>query len=322
MQPLIKIERLKKYFSLETGFLRKRKYVRAIDDVDLNIYKSEILGLVGESGSGKTTFGKCILRLILPTSGSIMYEGNVDLLNLPKSQTKKYRRIMQIVYQDPFNSLNPRKKIASIIGGPMRLHGKTDKRQIRNRTVKLLNDVSLNEASLYRYPHEFSGGQRQRIAIARALALNPRFIVFDEPTSALDVSVQAQILNLLKKIRKTKNITYLFISHNVSVINFLCDRVAVMYCGKIVEIGPKMTIFNNPRHRYTQKLLQAVLSLNPEMRNKGQVTEGEVPNPANPPRGCRFNTRCDLGIVKCFKVIPDLKYSNPEHQVACHLIES
>ena len=227
---------------------------------------------------------------------------------------------MQIVFQDPFNSLNPRKNVLSIIGGPMLLHIESDRHRVRSKTVQLLNDVGLDETSLFCFPHEFSGGQRQRIAIARALALNPKFIVLDEPTSALDVSVQAQILNLLKKLQEAKNLAYLFISHDIRVVNFLCDRVAVMYCGKIVEIGPKNVIFEKPCHRYTQKLLEAVLSLDPEMRGKSQVTEGEVPDPASPPFGCRFNTRCDRAIDICGRKEPALEYLNPDHQVACHLV--
>ncbi len=317
---LVEIQGLKKYFVAEGGLFANPTYIRAVDSVDLRIEENEILGVVGESGSGKTTLGRCILRLIPPTSGRILFGQDADLLKLSGTETKKYRKYMQIVFQDPFSSLNPRKKVLEIIGGPMYLHGESDRKGLKQKVIQLLRDVGLDESSIYRYPHEFSGGQRQRIAIARALAVNPRFIVLDEPTSALDVSVQAQILNLLKKLKEERNLTYLFISHNVNVINFMCGRVAVMYCGKVMEIGPKDAIFNNPRHIYTQRLLQAVLSINPEARRKGVVTKGEVPDPANPPAGCRFNPRCDQALKKCLDEEPPLQFIDEAHQVACHLV--
>jgi len=260
------------------------------------------------------------LRLIPCTDGRILFNQQVDLLKLPRGEMREYRKQMQIVFQDPFSSLNPRKKVLDIVGGPMCLHRETNRKAVKSKVGNLLMDVGLDEPSLHRYPHEFSGGQRQRIAIARALAVNPRFIVLDEPTSALDVSVQAQILNLLKKLKEERKLTYLFISHNINVINFMCDRVVVMYCGKIVEIGPKTVILKDPQHIYTQRLLQAVLSTNPEERGKGVVTEGEVPNPADPPAGCRFNTRCDQALKKCFDEEPPLQFIDEEHQVACHLV--
>lgn len=316
---LIEIQDLKKYFPLQKSLLGKQAYVRAIDDVDLTIRRNEILGVVGESGSGKTTLGRCIWGLIPCTDGRILFDQQVDLVKLSGKETRGYRKQIQIVFQDPFSSLNPRKKILDIIGGPMILHGESDGKKMRYKTVELLCSVGLDESYLYRYPHELSGGQRQRIAIARALSVNPVFIVLDEPTSALDISVQAQILNLLKRLKEERDLTYLFISHNINVVNFLCDRIAVMYCGKIVEIGPKNAIFKFPRHIYTKKLLQAVLSTNSQKRGKGVVIEGEVPNPANPPIGCRFNTRCDQAISTCFVKEPTLRFVNEEHQVMCHL---
>lgn len=353
---LIETRRLKKYFPIRGGLLKKQlASVKAVDDVSLYIKKGETLGLVGESGCGKTTMGRCILLLTPPTAGHVYYkmppeererlielESQIDdngksekaLAEIEKI-AKKYaldmkdpeslrllRKEMQIVFQDPFSSLNPRMLIKDIVGEPLLVHGITKGEDLRQRVTAMLERVGLNPEHLYRYPHEFSGGQRQRIGIARALALNPEFIVLDEPTSALDVSVQAQILNLLNDLQSEFDLTYLFISHDLSTIRYMCDRINVMYLGKIVESAPKHELFENPKHPYTQALLSVIPVPDPSLKRDRIVLAGDVPSPANPPKGCRFHTRCRYREAICEIVEPPLVNVGGEHFVACHLVKA
>ncbi|MDM7274649.1 MAG: ABC transporter ATP-binding protein [Thermoprotei archaeon] len=317
-QPLVEVLNLKKYFPVR-GLIFTRGYVKAVDGVSFSIPKSKTLGLVGESGSGKTTVGRLILRLIEPTGGSIYFDGR-DILKLSGRGLKAFRRRAQIVFQDPYMSLNPRMTVFDIVYEPLRVHGiKVENPQ--EYVLKLLYQVGLNETHLFRYPHEFSGGQRQRIAIARALALNPEFMVLDEPTSMLDVSVQAQILNLLKEIQAKYNLTFLFISHDLGVVRYMSDYMAVMYLGKIVEIGPSDKVFENPAHPYTKALLSAIPIPDPEVaRTRSRLTiKGEPPSPLNPPRGCRFHPRCPFYMEKCGLEEPPLIEVEKGHWSACWL---
>ncbi|MEM2223391.1 MAG: ABC transporter ATP-binding protein [Acidilobaceae archaeon] len=317
-QPLVEVVNLKKYFPVR-GLIFTRGYVKAVDDISFSIPKGKTLGLVGESGSGKTTVGRLILRLIEPTSGSICFNGR-DIVKLSGGELKAFRRKAQIVFQDPYLSLNPRMTVFDIIYEPLRVHRiKIDNPQ--EYILKLLYQVGLNETHLFRYPHEFSGGQRQRIAIARALSLNPQFMVLDEPTSMLDVSVQAQILNLLKEIQTKYNLTYLFISHDLGVVRYMSDYIAVMYLGKILEIGPSDKVFENPQHPYTKALLTAIPIPNPEIaRTRSRLTiKGEPPSSINPPKGCRFNPRCPFYMEKCNIKEPSLTEIEKGHWTACHL---
>lgn len=313
---LVEIKRLKKYFPLKSGISRRTKeWVHAVDDVDLVINKGETFGLVGESGCGKSTLGRTILFLHKPTEGEIWFEGT--LLNEPT--IKAVRSRMQIVFQDPFGSLNPRMTVSDIIGRPMEIHGIRTVEERRKRTVALLNEVGLNPDHANRYPHEFSGGQRQRIAVARALSLNPSFIILDEPTSALDVSVQAQILNLFKDLQEKLGLTYLFISHNLNVINHVSDRIAVMYLGKIVEKAPTTALFLKQAHPYTQALFSAIPIPDPKLKREKIVLPGDIPNPTNPPSGCRFHPRCPVAIPKCSVEEPAWREISSRHWTACHL---
>jgi oligopeptide/dipeptide ABC transporter ATP-binding protein len=318
-ETLFKAEGLKKYFPIKGSFFRTVGWVRAVDGVNFEVKTGEIFGLVGESGCGKTTLARLMLRLIEPTGGKIIFEG-VNLCALTRAQMRKMRRHMQIIFQDPYSSLNPRMIVKDILSEPLQTHVKLEKHQREERISELLELVGLSAEHKYRYPHEFSGGQRQRIAIARALSLNPKFLVLDEPTSALDVSVQAQILNLLMDLQEKLGLTYVFISHNINVIQHLSDRIAVMYLGKIVEISNAEEIFLKQAHPYTQALLAAVPIPDPKMRREGITLKGEVPSPANPPSGCRFHTRCVLkkGDI-CEKEEPPLIDIGHGHLVACHL---
>ena len=319
---LIDVKRLVKYFPITAGVIkRKTADVKAVDDISFFIKKGETLGLVGESGCGKTTTGHCILQLHTPTSGQVLFEGQ-DLVQMKGERLRKMRRHMQLIFQDPFASLDPRMTAGDIVGEPLLVHQLDSGRQYRQQVDELLRMVELEPYMATRYPHEFSGGQRQRIGIARALAVRPAFIVCDEPVSALDVSIQAQIITLLMKLREELNLTYLFIAHDLSVVRNISDRVAVMYLGKIVEITSSDELYSNPLHPYTISLLSAVPIPDPvvDRTRKRIVLTGDVPSPINPPSGCTFHPRCYQAIDICRKQKPELKNHGGEHWASCHLI--
>ena len=310
---------LRKWFLIPGGlFGRRRSYVRAVNDVSFEVNRGETFGLVGESGSGKTTIGRCVLRLIEPTSGQILVQGN-DITRLRGSDLKPYRRKMQIIFQDPYASLDPRQTIKSALIEAMRSSGvANDSGQALNNAKELIRKVGLNEDHLYRFPHEFSGGQRQRIAIARALATEPEFLVLDEPTSFLDVSVQAQILNLLKDLQREMRLTFLFISHNLSVIAHMSNRVGVLYLGKLMELARTDEVYSAPRHPYTHALIQAIPIADPNLRRKRQLLTGEVPSLLELPTGCVFHDRCPYATQKCREEEPELAELWEGHMVSCH----
>ncbi|MEE8319711.1 MAG: oligopeptide/dipeptide ABC transporter ATP-binding protein [bacterium] len=316
--PLLKVKHLTKIFPVKGGTFGKIVGgVRAVDDVSFQVRTGEVFGLVGESGCGKTTLGRMILRLTAPTSGRVIFD-NVDISELSRQKLRPYRHRMQIIFQDPFGSLNPRKTVGAIVGEPLRLSGMSAGK-VKVNVEEMLATVGLPVDSYSRYPHEFSGGQRQRLGIARALSLRPDFLLADEPVSALDVSIQAQILNLLMTLKEQFNLTMLFISHDLRVIRSLCDRVAVMYLGRLVEEGPVEDVYTNPVHPYTEALVGAIPELDPDMRKKDQEPAGEVPSPIEPPPGCHFHPRCPLVIDRCSVEVPELSYRNKDRRARCHV---
>jgi len=318
--PLLQTRDLVKYYPIRGGvFLKEIEVVKAVDHVSLTIESGETLGLVGESGCGKSTFGMTVLRLEEPTSGEILFEGE-SILSLEPEQLRALRKKMQIIFQDPFSSLNPRKTVSQIIGEPLLIHGVKNRHERNERVVDLLNVVGLRKEHMRRYPHQFSGGQRQRIGVARALALNPKLIICDEAVSALDVSIQSQVINLLKDLQEKFGLTYLFISHDLSVVKHVSNRVAVMYLGKIVELAESEALYQNPLHPYTQALLSAYPIPDPEIKRKRIILKGDVPSPINPPSGCRFHTRCLYAREICSQKEPELKEENTGHKAACFFI--
>lgn len=319
---LVQVRGLKKYFPITQGIIFQRKVadVKAVDGLDFEIQKGETLGLVGESGCGKSTTGRSILQLYRPTAGQVIFQSK-DLVKQQGEDLRKMRRNMQMIFQDPYASLNPRMTVGDIIGEPLEVHNIAKGKEKKARVQELLQVVGLNPYFVNRYPHEFSGGQRQRIGIARALAVNPDFIVCDEPISALDVSIQAQIINLLEELQGKFNLTYLFIAHDLSVVRHISDRIAVMYLGKIVELTDRTTLYANPLHPYTKALLSAVPIPDPVVEEKRErvILTGDVPSPVRPPSGCRFHTRCPIAVDKCKVDDPVFRNTGGDHWVACHL---
>jgi oligopeptide transport system ATP-binding protein len=321
----IRVENLTKHFPITRGIVFQRQIgaVQAVDNVSFSIRRGETLGLVGESGCGKSTTGRTILQLYQPTSGKVFYDGQ-NLAELKEDQMRRHRRDLQIIFQDPYASLNPRMTVGSIIAEPLEVHRIGTARERRERVKDLLKLVGLNPYFINRYPHEFSGGQRQRIGVARALALQPSFIVCDEPIAALDVSIQAQVVNLLEELQDKFGLTYLFIAHDLSMVRHIADRTAVMYLGKIVELAERDELYGNPQHPYAKALLSAVPIPNPakerEREKKRVILEGDVPSPANPPSGCRFHTRCPIAVQRCQEEEPEWRDLGGDHWVACHLV--
>lgn len=318
---ILVVRNLKKYYPISKFSLKKnRAYVKAVDDISFTIKRGTTMGLVGESGCGKTTVGRTILRLHDVTSGQVLFD-NQDLAKVPSGQLRKMRPQMQMIFQDPYSSLSPRLPVGEIIGEAVKQHNIVPKSQYRSYIFKIMRDCGLQPHYFYRYPHEFSGGQRQRISIARAVALNPKFIICDEPLSALDVSIQAQIINLMKDLQEKYGYTYLFISHDLSVVKYLSQTIGVMYLGSMVETGGKTEIFANPMHPYSKALLSAVPVSNPDVKMNRIILKGDIPSPVNPPSGCKFRTRCPNVMPICSEVVPVLKEYNKNHFVACHLYD-
>ncbi|MEP7031199.1 MAG: dipeptide ABC transporter ATP-binding protein [Pseudolabrys sp.] len=316
---VLEVSDLKKHFPIQTGFLRRAAgTVFAVDGVSFSINAGETLGLVGESGCGKSTVGRTILRLIEPTGGAIKIDGR-DITKLSKTELRPYRRQMQIIFQDPFSSLDPRMSAGDIVAEPMRVHRTAKGADIKEKVAALFDRVGLRKAQMDAFPHQFSGGQRQRIGIARALALQPKLIVGDEPVSALDVSIQAQVLNLMIDLQREMGLAYLFISHNLAVVEHISHRIAVMYLGRIVEYTDKRTLFKSPQHPYTESLLLAVPVPDPRVKRQKRVLQGDVPSPINPPSGCHFHTRCPYAVERCKVETPLLREVKPGQMVACHL---
>ena len=319
---LLDVQNLKKYFAVRGGILQRvQGWVKAVDDVSFHIYEGETLGLVGESGCGKTTVGRTVLRLIPATSGHVIFDG-LDLFGLPASEVKRTRRGMQIIFQDPYSSLDPRMPVGESIAEGLRIHTDFKGQERYDVVVEMLNRVGMRADYARRYPHEFSGGQRQRIGIARALALQPKFIVCDEPVSALDVSIQAQVLSILKDLQSEFDLTYLFIAHNLSVVEHFSNRVGVMYLGKMVEMATREDLYRDPLHPYTQALMSAIPIPDPTYKRQRIILQGDVPSPFNPPPGCRFHTRCPLAFDKCSQEEPPFKDYGAEHYAACWLLET
>ena len=316
---LLEVQKVKKEFVTSKSLTGKPlKIVHAVDSVDLTIYEGETIGVVGESGCGKSTLGRCILQLIRPTAGNVLYRGE-DITKLNKEQMRQMRRKMQLIFQDPYASLNPRMTVLELIMAPLEAFGIGTMEERVQRVKEIMELVGMPENMMNRYPHEFSGGQRQRIVIARALVLNPEFVVRDEPVSALDVSVRAQVLNLIQELKKKKHLTYMFISHDLSVVKYISDRIAVMYLGRIVEIAEKNELYNNPQHPYTKALLSAIPIPDVDNKMKREILTGDVPSPLNPPSGCYFHTRCKYATERCKTECPVLHDVGNGHMVACHL---
>lgn len=322
-EPLIEVKNLKKYYGDNPSyslFKRNKEFVRAVDGVSFTISRGETFGLVGESGSGKSTIGKSILRLTDITDGEVLYKGK-NVHHLSKSELRNHRKNFQFVFQDPFSSLNPRIRIGDAIGEALLDHGLALKKEIRQKVLDVLEICGLASYHIDRFPHEFSGGQRQRIGIARAIIMEPDFIVADEPVSALDVSIQAQIINLFSDLQEQRQITYLFISHDLSVVEHLCSKVGVLYLGSLMEMGSRDQVYDNPLHPYTQSLLSAIPIPDPTIKRERIILKGDIPNPANPPSGCKFHTRCPFAMEMCKTIVPAYKEAEPDHYVACHLVD-
>ncbi|RXZ83152.1 dipeptide ABC transporter ATP-binding protein [Paenibacillaceae bacterium] len=320
---LLKVNRLKQYYPIKGGFLgRTVNHVKAVDDISFTIYEGETVSIVGESGCGKSTTGRAIMRLEEPTSGEVFF-GGTNLLSLKKSEMLKKRKEVQMIFQDPYASLNPRKTVAQTLEEALEIQNVVPSSERRARAIELMEMVGLAAYQADRYPHEFSGGQRQRVGIARALSVNPKLVICDEAVSALDVSIQAQVLNLLKSLQRELKLTYLFISHDLGVVRHISDRIIVMYLGRIVEISDKASLFNNPLHPYTRALLSAIPSVNPDAKKERIILKGDIPSPIDPPAGCRFHTRCPYATDRCKTETPELRTvnENVEHQAACHHVE-
>ncbi|WP_107924263.1 ABC transporter ATP-binding protein [Lysinibacillus parviboronicapiens] len=317
VSPLLEVKHLKKYFNLKGS---RADYLKAVDDISFTVNEGEVLGIVGESGCGKSTMGKTLIQLLTPTEGEILLNGE-NIANLSPKKVREKRRDMQIIFQDPFSSLNPRMKVYKIIEEPLVNFKIGTKEERKQRVYEVAKQVGLTQKQLDRFPHEFSGGQRQRIGIARALVSNPKLIIADEPVSALDVSIQSQVLNIMKDLKKEMNLTYIFISHDLSVVHHFCDRIGVMYLGKLVEVADKHELFSNPKHPYTKALLSALPKSHPSRKKERIVLRGDVPNPANPPSGCTFHTRCPNCMDICTVTPPTLKRMGEKHDVSCLLYE-
>ena len=320
-QPLLEVRNLKRYYPIKGGMFRKSdSFVKAVDDISFSIERGRTFGLVGESGCGKSTTGKSLLRLIEPTAGQVLFDGQ-DITSLSAEAMRRQRREMQMVFQDPFSSLDPRQSVKRILEEPLKVHGMGDSGARKQRIERLMEIVGLPAAHLQRYPHQFSGGQRQRIGIARALAVQPKLIVADEPVSALDVSIQSQVINLMQDLQEEFGLTYLFIAHDLSVVKHICDKVAVMYLGRIVEVADKMELYDNPQHPYTQALLSSVPHPDPKAKRNRIILQGEVPSPSRAPQGCAFHTRCPHVMDICRSQRPPLVNTGRGHQTACYLFQ-
>lgn len=316
---LLEVKNLKKYYPVHQGILGKKEYVKAVDGVTLEVKKGEVLGIVGESGCGKSTLGKMICKLISTTSGEILFEGT-DLVPLKDSEMRKMRKEIQMIFQDPYSSLNPRMSVNNIVAEPLKVHKIANgKEEINKKVLKLLENVGLSSFHANRYPHEFSGGQRQRIGIARALAVRPKLLIADEPVSALDVSIQSQVLNLLNKIKREYDLTFIFIAHDLSVVEFISDRIGVMYLGNFVEVASKDALYKNPLHPYTKALMSAIPVLDPRAKKEHEILEGTIPSALNPPSGCKFHTRCPQCMERCKVEVPEKTIISEDQYVYCHL---